>query len=431
MSKKVLVLAVLQICFAHCIAIAQEGQVAAAAPSLDYVVLGWNDLGNQFMMPDYSKMCILPPYNTLRAQAVKRGNPPQLVTSGVTLTYRFPSNTTSANKINFWTYEQALFNTTHAANIGLTGNGLSGTMTLSGTSFVATSVPITPYEDAAPTTAKYYQTTEVTLAESQAPGVILDQTLFIAPISDELGCGAVGCHYVAGVSPWQRIIEQHNSKFGTSLTFPTLCARCHADSFIGKAGGSAPVFSRAIHNRHRSYVAANNCTACHPGTNTQSERGAMAGSATCVDCHGNLTAMASSTRTPWVSLPRCGQCHDADHAENTGVLYRNSVGHSGLYCSACHNSPHAELPSAQPLEGMQMERLQGSPLHLTKCSVCHLSPPLAPGPHNVITAYLIAQHKLGTVTLAGANLTRADYNSDGQVNIGDVIRQVNRDLAGN
>lgn len=62
-------------------------------------------------------------------------------------------------------------------------------------------------------------------------------------------------------------------------------------------------------------------------------------------------------------------------------LYRNSIGHGGLYCAACHNSPHAELPTAQARDAVQVLRVQGTSTYIRSCTVCHLSTPTGPGPH--------------------------------------------------
>ena len=75
-----------------------------------YVVLGWNNLGMHYYNPDFSNPAILPPYNTLIAQVIKLGDPPQIVTSGVTVEYSFPDNTYSdddadrSDKTNFWDF---------------------------------------------------------------------------------------------------------------------------------------------------------------------------------------------------------------------------------------------------------------------------------------------------------------------------------------
>src|SRR3954451_12220946 len=84
------------------------------AQSSSYTVTAWSELGMHCMDgKDYSVFAVLPPYNTLRAQVVKHGDPPSLATN-VTVTYQAMAdsagsiNTSSADKINFWTYVQAL-----------------------------------------------------------------------------------------------------------------------------------------------------------------------------------------------------------------------------------------------------------------------------------------------------------------------------------
>ncbi|NLV43766.1 MAG: hypothetical protein GXY07_04625, partial [Candidatus Hydrogenedentes bacterium] len=116
------------------------------------VVLGYNDLGMHCLNEDFSEFMILPPYNTFHAQVIDRSHgSPEIVTSGVTLRYTIPGNTSSVTKTNFWTYAEQLFGTVITPDVGLTGNRLSGTMTPSApprTDWVVTGIPITPIEDA-------------------------------------------------------------------------------------------------------------------------------------------------------------------------------------------------------------------------------------------------------------------------------------------
>lgn len=63
-----------------------------------YVVFAWNDLGMHCLNPSYDKLVILPPYNNLRVQVVKRGSTPAVVTSGLTVTYSVDNNTYSVGK---------------------------------------------------------------------------------------------------------------------------------------------------------------------------------------------------------------------------------------------------------------------------------------------------------------------------------------------
>ena len=71
---------------------------AAAAVSGDHVLLAWNDLGMHCMNKDHANFSVLPPYNNLDAQLVRRGDAtrlPELVTQQVTVEYSFPGNTTT------------------------------------------------------------------------------------------------------------------------------------------------------------------------------------------------------------------------------------------------------------------------------------------------------------------------------------------------
>jgi hypothetical protein len=64
----------------------QEAQQARAAEA-QYVVLSWNDLGMHCYNRDFQDLAVLPPYNSLWAQVVKVGDPPEIVTSGVRVAY--------------------------------------------------------------------------------------------------------------------------------------------------------------------------------------------------------------------------------------------------------------------------------------------------------------------------------------------------------
>ncbi|MBI5896660.1 MAG: hypothetical protein HZB24_11875 [Desulfobacterales bacterium] len=127
-------------------------------PSGDYVVLAWNDLGMHCLNLTYDRLVILPPYNTLWAQVIERGNPPRVVTGGVQVHYAILNNTTSLNKLSynqFW--EPAVLALFGAPGLepdtGLNlrdpaiHNGLSGDMQLVGDHFQADGIPVTPVRD--------------------------------------------------------------------------------------------------------------------------------------------------------------------------------------------------------------------------------------------------------------------------------------------
>ncbi|MHB9030588.1 MAG: FlgD immunoglobulin-like domain containing protein, partial [Candidatus Latescibacterota bacterium] len=106
---------------------------------------------------------------------------------------------------------------------------------------------------------------------------------------------------------------------------------------------------------------------------------------TCESCHGSLSQVASSTRRPWLDEPSCNasNCHTDKYGVEPGKLYRNSKGHGGLYCSACHGSPHAIVPTVVDRDNAQNIALQGTAGALSKCEVCHGAVPSGPGPHGI------------------------------------------------
>jgi hypothetical protein len=351
-----------------------------------YVLIGWNDLGMHCYDRDYSTAAVLPPYNNLWAQVIKRGDPPQIVTSGITVEYSFPKNTYSVGKTNFWDYAQKLFGVVLAPNVGLAGKGMSGQMDAVGNHFVAEGVPVTEFSDANPSPPDYYQMAR--MVAKDASGYSLAVTNVVAPISSEMRCDT--CHNQPSTTNFRmNILQKHDEEEQTTLAAqaqagnPVLCANCHADPALGMSGiPGVPSLSSAMHSKHAEETT--NCYSCHPGPLTQCLRDVMSQKfgVTCTDCHeGGMLALGQENRTPWVDLPRCGNCHASQFAENQGKLYKLSTGHGGLYCESCHNSTHAILTSREAKDNAQSIALQGYAGTIQECTVCHLTRPTSGGPH--------------------------------------------------
>jgi hypothetical protein len=359
------------------------------SPATDtYIVLGWNELGMHCANKYFENICILPPYNNHLAQVIKVGSPtalPQVMglSSGVSVTYEIPGNTYSIGKTNFWSYALQLFGVNLQNNIGLTGNGLTGTMADSSNYFLATGIPITPFTDNNLVTENPFQLT--LLKAYNSSNQLIASTQSVIPVSNEINCVSSGCH-----TSEMDILQHHENVSGFNINNrPIFCATCHADPVLGMPGnGNAPKFSQAIHQKHGEFITTD-CYKCHPGPNTQCFRDTMhAAGLTCVNCHGNVANVGNSIeqgRTPWLQEPSCGAaaCHGPNYAENPGKLFRESKGHGGLYCSACHSSPHAIVPTNRPEDNLQNISLQGFSGTLRKCSVCHGYTPTAPGPHGL------------------------------------------------
>jgi hypothetical protein len=355
-----------------------------------FVLLSWNDLGMHCMNQNHANLSVLPPYNNLDAQLIRRGDAtrlPQLQTYKVTVGYSVPGNTYSVGKTDFWTYAYQLFGVTLAPDVGLTGKGLTGTFDLAGPRFRAEGIPLTPFPDATPTVENPYQLALVVARDSN--GVELARSTPVVPVSVELSCVSAGCH-----ASESAILNGHEREAGFDPNArPVLCAKCHADPVLGAAGiGEAGYFSRRIHRKHdfmdQQLTGTALCYKCHPGPNARCLRGVMADrhGMVCQDCHGGMGQVAGSIeqgRKPWLQEPSCGGCHTSAFAEPAGQLFRQSAGHGGVMCEGCHNSTHAEWPSARAEDNANVIALQGSAGPLSDCRVCHGVVPSGAGPHGL------------------------------------------------
>jgi len=361
------------------------GQPGPTTNGAAMTVLGYNDLGMHCMNQDFSEMMILPPYNTLHAQVIdRRGDGPRLVTSGISVGYTIPGNTHSADKTNFWSFAKPLLGVSPAQNIGLTGNGLSGMMTANPSGdWSATGIPLTPITDAGQENA--YQLATVTVT---ANGKTMAQTQAVTPVSWEISCNL--CHNTAGISTATDILRAHDRLHGTTLEAqkPVLCGQCHQQAPLGTTGqAGVPPLSTSMHSAHASRMApvlgqVNNvaCYACHPGIRTHCLRDVhFSGGMTCTDCHTSIEAVGSAGRRPWVDEPRCADCHGKTNPslqyEQPNTLYRDSRGHHGVHCSACHGSPHAITPTVVAADNVQAVTVQGHAGTINKCTVCHSQQP--------------------------------------------------------
>ena len=387
-----------------------------SSPVGDYVIIGWNTLGMHCINPSYDKLAILPPFNNLWAQVIKRGNPPRIVTSEVTLEYSIINNTNVNGKTNFWQYVKQLFGQALSEGIGLTGNGLSGIMIPVGDHFEATGIPVLPYDDQM--TWNPFQIALISLKAAKGSAPQKTQTTkVVLPVSDEINCGQ--CHMqgmdgtvnlpvdaasgLTGTTDIDKnILMVHDYYHGTAgkashgpnlmSMQPVLCASCHSSNALGTPGTpGVKSVSLAMHGWHNGTDRAGDatCYSCHPGQMTQCLRTGIAGMGYLGDtpscqtgmCHGGISAMGNPARRPWVDEPNCAQCHGNNY-ETGQDLYRNAKGHGGLYCAACHNSPHAWWPSKLWADNMQPVKLQKKPFALGNCAVCHTTKKSGDNPHS-------------------------------------------------
>lgn len=334
------------------------------------VVLAANDLGMHCMDQEFSTFMILPPYNVVRAQALRRTStgPRLLGPVDVDLTYeavadaRGSRNGRSRGKTDFWTHVGALLGVSLPEGQGLQGLFMPDDAPLPGPQampwntraglWAAEGIPITPQDDAGVTNT--YPLLRVS-ARERAGGARLAALDVVVPVAQETDCRS--CHRTGGLGStrsgvaWsadgdperqakENVLRLHDAAHGTSLsaTKPVLCAACHYSAALDLAGTGPqgpqvgrPSFSQALHARHAFLTgdADASCYRCHPGAITRCARGVMADAGLeCRDCHGDMAAVAGlsplrvggsmdgrndgGARRPWMDLPRCQSCHTGD-----------------------------------------------------------------------------------------------------------------------
>lgn len=348
------------------------------------VVIAANDLGMHCMQQDFSEMMILPPFNTLRAQVLRRGAEPHIQTSGITVRFILPGNTHAADKTNFWRYAGQLLGVPVPPDTGVTGTRMSGTMTTTGNGdWHAVGIPVIPVDDSGRDSP--YPLATVTVRNTA--GVVQAQTQAVVPVSWEMACNI--CHNAPGVSTATDILRAHDRLHATTLEQqkPVLCASCHSDNALGAPGlPGVSSLSAAMHRAHAPRMPAagmtNECYACHPGQRTNCLRDVhVSRGMDCHSCHQGMAEVGNPGRNPWVDLPRCADCHNRPgfDFEQPGKLFKESIGHGGVQCITCHSSPHAMTPSTNEPDNLQSVRLQGAagPIGSVagSCGVCHTVQP--------------------------------------------------------
>lgn len=369
---------------------------AAPGFAARYAVFAVNDLGMHCYQGSYAGFMILPPANNLKVQVFRKGGEEaRVVTRGIRVTYRVLGNTRSAGKTDFWRYAGSYGWPGLKANVGITGNKLSGRLKrVAGTPYwEVTAIPITPYNDRMEFDP--LQVARVTVRDARTGKVLAVQPKVVVPVSDEMRCDL--CHGPADTA--RNILQAHDDSVGTHLAADLqagtrhACSECHKDNALGAPGavGVQPL-SQAIHGFHADKMnvqgvaqLGNTCYACHPGAQTKCLRGRMAQAGlTCTStgCHGDMAKVADSQaagREAWLQEPTCGGCHGAAYAENPGQLYRNSYLRNGpedmngkkIQCEMCHGSPHAEWRSTRNTDNQVALNLQGRVGVISRCTACH------------------------------------------------------------
>lgn len=351
-----------------------------------YTLLAWNNLGMHCLSDSDPYFVILPPANEIQATLIRRGETPEIVSDGVSLTYQVePGFENPAGEVEFWDFEDKNFGVDLEENVGLKGmhveKGELQFMEEHGY-FEAAMIPVVPYQNGHYNPLPLY-TIE---AKDSATGEVLAMTKVVAPTATEMGCK--NCHggpwRVGGMAGFSdetsaAILAVHDKHSKTELLKmaeagePRLCASCHMDPATGTEGERELLnLPTAIHGWHANYLTgrgAEACAYCHPADEdgpTMCLRGGHSASLDCTNCHGTLEDHALSLlvaekdkgkpgadrlikhlkpravdsldevvgRMPWLQEPDCLACHEdftRPDPETASAVYKWVSGPDVLY----------------------------------------------------------------------------------------------------
>ncbi len=247
------------------------GGSSSSSGSFGTLVLAWNDLGMHCACPTFEGFLLLPPFNTLRAQVVTSGG----AKSGYTVTYALVENTDASLQADpyfaSWIKNAPKlfpgFNPVVGGKVvGITGNGLTGTMKYNSTSnaYIADGIPAYPAIDAqgmmtdplGGSKRNPYLTANITAKDST--GKIVATTTTVVPVA--FG-GCCTCHLKlaaangypatpAGSFAHLGVMHAKNSSGiniamidpdGDGIGGPVRCSWCHWDPAMGESFFREPI----------------------------------------------------------------------------------------------------------------------------------------------------------------------------------------------
>src|SRR6266568_8899915 len=135
---------------------AVAGGHSSSSSSASYVVFARNDLGMHCACPTFAGFLLLPPFNTIRVQVLKKdATVPTIVSSGITVSYSMAEETTAQLQadpyFSQWiTYAPKLFPgfqpIKNGVAMGIAGYGITGNATYDSQSmsWIAKGIPAYP-----------------------------------------------------------------------------------------------------------------------------------------------------------------------------------------------------------------------------------------------------------------------------------------------
>jgi len=406
------------------------------------IVLASNDLGMHCACPGFSTFMLLPPYNTIRAQVIRKGGEdPQVLgaSSGIKVQYSIAENTDetlsadpnyqdwmkNAPKLGFNKFPVKDANGHIQSPI--TGAKLSGNMTARSRGWWE-AVGIPAYPDASSLSSSKplldplngpnrnpYLTGNIKVLDSN--NTVLAQTSITVPVA--FG-GCCSCHIsvaenlgypqtAQGSFEAMGLLHSQNSSGidiaridpdGDGTAGPIRCSQCHLDPAMGETtppggytlnGRALPVSSRTFSDvLHRFHAQdgmvlgqydsniATNCYQCHPGNGINCYRG-----------HHTNKSMDGANKL-W-----CTDCHgDLNQRIAQNQMAQPWSAATLPKCATCHTGTIGENPTLDVFGGSFLNSMtHGGPL---LCSTCHGSP-------HALNPSTLAHDNMQNAALQGGN----------------------------
>ncbi len=366
--------------------------VEAAQTTPGYTVIARNDLGMHCACPTFSGFLLLPPFNTLRVQVVRRGGEPSIVSSGITVNYSIAEETDASLQADPYFSQWIAFSpklfpgfkpVVNGKVMGLTGNGITGKAKYDSTSrsWIATGIPAYPIHTGTSKDVMTdplggpnrdpYLTANITVKNSA--GAVIGTTSTVVPVA--FG-GCCTCHIKlaaangypatpAGSFQYLGLLHSKNSSGiniamidpdGDGVGGPVRCSWCHWDPAMGES--AAPGWPTG--------------TKLLPGANFTLKKSQYTFSDVLHRFHAKDPLVLSSTYDPNIAT-NCYDCHPGNGVN----CYRGAhKGKSNLWCTDCHGNLNQRIAAGQLNQPWQQSTLPScfaASKGATPAAACHLS----------------------------------------------------------
>jgi hypothetical protein len=388
---------------------------AAVAATSPYTVVARNDLGMHCACPTFAGFLLLPPFNTVRVQVIKKGSDSaSIVSSGLTVSYSIAEETTAqlqadpyfaswiANAPKLFPGFQPIQN---GVAMGIAGYGITGTMKYNSQSMAYEAVGIPAYPITTGDTTKDtmtdplggpnrdpYLTANITVKNSS--GTVIGTTSTVVPVA--FG-GCCTCHLPlaaangypatpAGSFQYLGVMHSQNSSGiniamidpdGDGVGGPVRCSWCHWDPAMGES--AAPGWPAG--------------TKLLPGANFTLKKSVYSFSDVLHRFHTQnqkvLTQYDANIAT------NCYDCHPGNNVN----CYRGAhKGKTAIWCTDCHGNLNQRVATGQltqPWKASTLPSCSTPAKGITSAFACHATVPQTTWDPGLFGSYINARGGMG------------------------------------